>query len=563
MTSSSANCFTQFSQPIEDYELPSRFTFPFYYQAHPLCLLAAEEVQQGLLAAPSWQHNFGLGDDPHLIIGKMFGVLLVQNKQGEIGYLAAFSGKLAEQNHIEGFVPPVFDLLAKDSFFLKQQRYIQQLNQQIEQLEQSPELSGLKLLLEQQISTRDEQIAQLRAEMIEQRKVRKEQRSEAQTSLSPNEFAVLQNELNQQSIADKLKLKALSNEWDGKVTQAQQAFDAIKNQLINLKQQRKQDSAALQQEIFAQYQFLNQQGQSKNLQDIFSQTALRTPPAGAGECAAPKLLQYAFKHQLKPLAMAEFWWGASPKSEVRQHKQFYPACLGKCQPILAHMLAGMALDENPMLVNQAAGKTLEIIYQDEHMLVVNKPAEFLSVPGKDIEDSVYTRIKSQFPQATGSLIVHRLDMSTSGLMVIALHSAAHKNLQRQFIQRKVKKSYVALVDGLVKEETGTINLPLRGDLYDRPRQLVCEQHGKAATTYWQVFQRNHGTQQTKLLLQPHTGRTHQLRVHCAHALGLHMPIVGDDLYGKAGKRLHLQAQRLALFHPVSQQWLEFAAEHEF
>ena len=563
MTTIPVNCFTQFSQPIEDYELPSRFTFPFYYQAHPLCLLAAEEVQQGLMTAQSWQHNFGLGDDPHLIIGKMFGVLLVQNKQGEIGYLAAFSGKLAEQNHIEGFVPPVFDLLAKDSFFLKQQSNIQQLNQQIELLEQSPELSRLKLLLEQQVSTRDKHIAQLRAEMIEQRKVRKEQRSVAQTSLSPRDFTVLQQELNQQSIADKLKLKALSNEWDGRVKQAQQAFDAINNQLINLKLQRKQDSAALQQEIFAQYQFLNQQGQSKNLQDIFSQTALRTPPAGAGECAAPKLLQYAFKHQLKPLAMAEFWWGASPKSEVRQHKQFYPACLGKCQPILAHMLAGMALDENPMLVNQAAGKTLEIIYQDEHMLVVNKPAEFLSVPGKDIEDSVYTRIKSQFPQATGSLIVHRLDMSTSGLMVIALNSAAHKNLQRQFIQRKVKKSYVALVEGLVPEDAGTINLPLRGDLYDRPRQLVCEQHGKAATTYWQVIQRNQGTQQTKLLLQPHTGRTHQLRVHCAHTLGLNMPILGDDLYGKVGERLHLQAQRLALFHPVSQQWLEFAAEHEF
>ena len=563
MTTIPVSCFTQFSQSIKHYDLPSRFTFPFYYQAHPLCLLAAEEVQQGLIAPHSWQHNFGLGDDPHLIIGKMFGVLLVQNKQGEIGYLAAFSGKLAEQNHIEGFVPPVFDLLAKDSFFLKQQSNIQQLNQQIELLEQSPELSRLKLLLDQQVSTRDKHIAQLRAEMIEQRKVRKEQRSGAQTSLSPRDFTVLQQELNQQSIADKLKLKALSNEWDGRVKQAQQAFDAINNQLINLKLQRKQDSAALQQEIFAQYQFLNQQGQSKNLQDIFSQTALRTPPAGAGECAAPKLLQYAFKNQLKPLAMAEFWWGASPKSEVRQHKQFYPACLGKCQPILAHMLAGMALDENPMLVNQAAGKTLEIIYQDEHMLVVNKPAEFLSVPGKDIEDSVYARIKSQFPKASGSLIVHRLDMSTSGLMVIALNSAAHKNLQRQFIQRKVKKSYVALVEGLVPEETGTINLPLRGDLYDRPRQLVCEQHGKTATTYWQVIQRNHGTQQTKLLLQPHTGRTHQLRVHCAHTLGLNMPIVGDDLYGKVGERLHLQAQRLALFHPVSQQWLEFTAEHEF
>jgi tRNA pseudouridine32 synthase/23S rRNA pseudouridine746 synthase len=227
------------------------------------------------------------------------------------------------------------------------------------------------------------------------------------------------------------------------------------------------------------------------------------------------------------------------------------------------MLEGVALDDNPLLVNQAADKILEIIYQDNDMLVVNKPPEFLSVPGKDIQDSVYQRIKSQFPQATGSLIVHRLDMSTSGLMVIALNPAAHKNLQRQFIQRSVKKTYVAVVAGLLTEDSGTINLPLRGNLYDRPRQVVCHEHGKSAITHWQVMARDEANKQTKLLLQPHTGRTHQLRVHCAHHLGLNMAIVGDDLYGKTAERLHLHAQRLALFHPVSEQWLEFEVDPEF
>lgn len=558
-----ATCFTAFSQNIDGYALPESFTFPFYYQPHVLCILAAEELQQHLHKQNQWQHNFGLGDDPHLIIGKMFGVLLVQNSEGEIGYLAAFSGKLAEQNHIEGFVPPVFDLLVENSFFLNEQAIIKQLNDTIWDLQQNPQLLVLQRQLNTDIAQRDGQIAEHRGLMIEHRKARKVQRIAAQSELDEQQQTLLQAQLDQQSIEDKLYLKALTLHWQNKVEKAQNAYDLLNDEIITLKNQRKNLSAALQQKIFEQYRFLNSLGKEQSLQDIFSQTALRTPPAGAGECAAPKLLQYAFTHQLKPLAMAEFWWGASPKSEIRQHQQFYPACMGKCQPILAHMLLGMEVDDNPLLVNQAADKTLEIIYQDSDMLVVNKPPEFLSVPGKDIQDSVYQRIKNQFPQATGSLIVHRLDMSTSGLMVIALNPQAHKNLQRQFIQRLVKKTYVAVIEGLLSQDSGTIILPLRGNLYDRPRQVVCHEHGKPATTHWQVISRDKTKQQTKLMLQPHTGRTHQLRVHCAHNSGLNMPIVGDDLYGKTAERLHLHAQRLELFHPVSQQWLEFKVDSGF
>ena len=294
---------------------------------------------------------------------------------------------------------------------------------------------------------------------------------------------------------------------------------------------------------------------------IFQETTQVTPPAGAGECATPKLLHYAFKHDLKPLAMAEFWWGASPKSEIRKHQNFYPACQGKCQPILEHMLEGMSLDDNPLLINPALGKTIDIIYQDEVMLVINKPAEFLSVPGKRIEDSVYLRIKQSFPKATGPLIVHRLDMSTSGLMVIALSKEAHKELQKQFIKRTVKKRYVALLEGLIKEDSGIIDLPLRVDLDDRPRQLVCYEHGRQAQTEWQVIERK--KHQTKIYFYPVTGRTHQLRVHSAHIKGLNMPIVGDDLYGNKGARLHLHAETLEFTHPTTKELMHFQIDVEF
>jgi tRNA pseudouridine32 synthase/23S rRNA pseudouridine746 synthase len=556
-------CFTPFEQAIDAYSLPERFTFPFYYQPDVLCVFAAEELQQYLRNQNQWQHNFGLGDDPHEIIGKMFGVLVVERPDGKIGYLAAFSGKLAKQNHLEYFVPPVFDMLAEGSFFLREQASINHANENILVLEQSPELAQLQQTLSLLVAERKQHIATQRALMVEQRKKRKAQRDSATISLTSIALAQLNAALDQQSIHDKLILRDLSAYWDSKVELAQQQHSVLSDKLLKLKTQRKMESAALQQRLFAQYRFLNSKGEERDLQDIFSHTVLRTPPAGAGECCAPKLLHYAFKYQLKPIAIAEFWWGASPKSEIRKHQQFYPACMGKCQPILAHMLEGMKVDDNPLLVNQAEGKVLDIIYQDEVMLVVNKPAEFLSVPGKNIHDSVYARIKTQFPYATGPIIVHRLDLSTSGLMVIAINQKAHKSLQKQFIQRLVNKRYVAIIEGLLEQDTGIISLPLRGDLYDRPRQLVCKDNGKTAETSWQVISRSQERQQSKVYLHPKTGRTHQLRVHCAHTLGLDMPIVGDDLYGKVATRLHLHAQRLELKHPVTQEYMRFEVEAEF
>jgi tRNA pseudouridine32 synthase/23S rRNA pseudouridine746 synthase len=557
------NYFIYFKTSIEGYQLPNKFTYPFYYQVHPLCLLAAKELQTYINTQQEWYHNFGLidADDKSSVIGKMLGVLLVQNDNNEIGYLAAFSGKMAGKNHLPYFVPPVYDMLTEDSFFLSIQVNINQLTEQIQVLENNPQLVELRTVLTSETVASQVEIQAYRQIIINQRKKRKLQRTQAEKEISSADFLQLKDRLAQQSIEEKTVLKKLIAHWHQKIQQVENNLNYLINEILKLKNHRKKISAQLQKKIFQQYSFLNKEGIEKNLVDIFQQTSQKIPPAGAGECATPKLLHYAFQHQMKPLAMAEFWWGLSPKSEVRKHGVFYPACQGKCQPILQHMLEGIVMDENPLLTNLAVDKQIDIIYQDEVMLVINKPTDLLSVSGKNIKDSVYSRIKHCYPKATGGLIVHRLDMSTSGLMLIALSTLAHKNLQKQFIQRTIKKRYIALLEGLVNEDEGMIELPLRVDLNDRPRQLVCYEFGKAAKTQWQVIKRYNG--RTKVVFYPMTGRTHQLRVHAAHVKGLNRAIVGDDLYGHTANRLYLHAESLEFQHPISKKWMYFQRDADF
>lgn len=569
------SCFTSFTQAIDAYALPQRFTFPFYYEPHPLCVIAANELQRHLETQNDWQHNFGLTGELTGAIGKMFGVLLVQDPQGEVGYLSAFSGKLAEQNHWPRFVPPVFDMLAKDNFFHAENLQINQINEQLLAVENHPDIPRLSSELNAEQAQAQAKLAAHRQVMIDGRQSRKTQRHQLAVQWAANptdetlrENAVTEAKLSQESINEKNQLRDIKHYWDERINAVSQALTQLTDKRDALRLQRKQLSAALQQKLFEQYRFLNIRGAEKSLNGIFNGTVELTPPAGSGECAAPKLLHYAFKHGLKPLAIAEFWWGAPPKSEIRQHKQFYPACLRKCQPILGHMLEGLVVDDNPLLTNPAEGKTLSILYQDEAMAIVNKPAEFLSVPGKEIEDSVYSRMRQTFPNATGPLIVHRLDMSTSGLMVIALTKDAHKQLQKQFIQRTVTKRYVALLAGIPtamadKQAAGQISLPLRGDLDDRPRQLVCHEFGKAAQTHWELSHIDEMACTARVYLFPKTGRTHQLRVHCAHSEGLNTPIVGDDLYGTRANRLHLHADLLMLQHPVTREQMRFQVDPEF
>ncbi|WP_025821117.1 RluA family pseudouridine synthase [Shewanella marina] len=555
------HCFTPFKQAIADISLPERFTFPFYYDPHPLSLMAAQQLQQHIESQTLWQHNFGLTGIEQGAIGKMFGVLVVRNQAGEIGFLSAFSGKLADSNLLPHFVPPVFDMLTEDSFFLSEQVRINQLTADLNDLMADPKLAEYKANLADKVSESEQAIAAQRQLMIENRKLRKVRRVQAESSLNATDFIELQAQLSKESVADKNQLKALNAYWEQQLQSAKQQLAQLMDGVTALKQQRKQASSALQQRLFEQYKFLNIKSEHKSLGSIFKDTVYQTPPAGSGECAAPKLLHYAFKWGMQPIALAEFWWGSSPKSEIRQHKNFYGACQGKCRPILAHMLDGMAVDDDPLLINTAQSKNIDVIYQDQHMAIINKPAELLSVPGKNIQDSVYERMKQMFPAATGPLIVHRLDMSTSGLMVIALTKEANKHLQAQFIARTINKRYVALLSGELAQDQGIINLPMRGDFNDRPRQLVCFEHGKPAETRWQVISRNNGC--TKVYMEPKTGRTHQLRVHSAHPQGLNMAMVGDDLYGTRANRLHLHAQLLELNHPETNERMKFEVEAEF
>jgi tRNA pseudouridine32 synthase/23S rRNA pseudouridine746 synthase len=375
--------------------------------------------------------------------------------------------------------------------------------------------------------------------------------------LSQVEFEKLNEKLKNESISQQLEFKKL------KKSLAEQIFNLERNTFEehqNLKEIRAKKSAQLQQAIFNEYTFLNSKNQNKSLLEIFSNTVFKVPPAGAGECAAPKLFHYAFLNDLKPICMAEFWWGMSPDSEVRLHKQFYPACRGKCEPILEHMLNGIQVEDNPML-KQAEVSDLEIVYEDEWLLLVNKPTDFLSVPGKELKDSVLERIRLNYPSATGPLLVHRLDMSTSGLLLVAKTEDVYKNLQSQFIQRKVKKTYIALLDGIVNEKEGNVNLPLRVDLEDRPKQMVCYEYGKNALTEFKVLELKDN--KTRIEFYPITGRTHQLRVHAAHHLGLNCPIVGDDLYGTKAQRLHLHAAQIEFTHPLSKEKLRITCPPPF
>lgn len=554
------HCFHRFDVAIEGYDLPEQFTFPFYYTPHPLCVLAAKQLQQYLETQTDFEHDFGL-ENQGSGRGKMFGVLLVQNPQGEIGFLSAFSGKIADQNLLPGFVPPVFDMLTKDGFFLGDAEEINKAYASYKTCAENPEIADLKAQIAAESAAYQKEEQAHRETMIHGRATRKKQRKEAQHTLAPDSLNALFDELSKQSVAEKNQLKHLKRVWDERLAVKAQRLTVLEAHLAELREHHKMLSNALQHKLHKQYRFLNQRGEVLDLVDIFAATANPTPPAGAGECAAPKLLNFAYKHHFTPLAFAEFWWGVSPKSEIRQHKNFYPSCNNKCQPILGHMLQGLNVEPNPLEKNWAEDKELEILFQDEAMVVINKPSGLLSVPGKTIKDSAYTRLQALFPDVEGPFVIHRLDMATSGLLVFALTRRANKSLQKQFITRGVQKRYVALLEGELTQTEGEVALPMRGDPDDRPRQLVCDEHGKPALTHWQLIEVKDG--RSKVYMYPKTGRTHQLRVHSAHNLGLNMPMVGDGLYGKKADRLHLHAERLELDHPYTKERMVFQVDSEF
>lgn len=553
------NIFQPFKSDISGISLPEKFTFPFYYEPHELSILASHELQSYLETQTNFEHNFGLRENQEgLVIGKMFGVLVCENSNGELGYLWAFSGKLANGNHHEYFVPTIFDMLQKDGFYKIEEETVNVINREIERLEQSENyLKAIEFI--KTINLQAEKDIQNQKERIKSEKInRDEKRLIAEQTLDFESYKAVQKELSEASKQESILLKQMTKYWNIQKENAKNELDILVSEIVVLKELRKQKSSTLQQKLFDAYSFLNQFGERKSIGEIFN----NNPPAGAGECAAPKLLHYAFENKLKPIAMAEFWWGKAPNSEIRKHKQFYPACKSKCEPILmTHMLQGLDMEANPFEENPAEGKEIKIVYEDDVLLVINKPAEFLSVPGKKIQDSVYQRIIELYPVATGPLIVHRLDMSTSGLLLIAKDEETYVKLQSQFIKRTIKKRYVALLDGVLKEKQGFIDLPLRVDLDDRPRQLVCYEHGKQAQTKWEVIEVKDN--QTRVYFYPISGRTHQLRVHASHEMGLKTPIIGDDLYGKKSNRLHLHAEQLIFTHPVTKEILTIKEAADF
>ena len=500
--------FQHFKTDISGIALPKKFTFPFYYEPHILAKIATTELQAYLENQTDFDHNFGLQNtrDTALAIGKMFGVLVVRNEQNKLGYLTAFSGKLADKSLPEQFVPPVFNMRTSGSFYIKGEREIDAMNAQLSVLKKDSVYLNLKKLVAKNTAIIQTDLAFQRNRMKLAKRARKQKKKAAIGLLNDLEFKNLIQKLTQESYNNQFFIKELQEYYQAKIEKISKEFKLFEDKITSLKKERKEKSNYLQQTLFSKYAFLNQQKELKNLLAIFNDPAIK-PPAGSGECAAPKLLQYAFANHLKPIAMAEFWWGISPNSAIRKHKNYYPACQGRCKPILTHMLNGIKMDDNLLLENLAKKQELKIIYEDDVLIVVNKPAELLSVPGKEITDSVYSRIKEKYPDATGPLIVHRLDMSTSGILLLTKTKEANKVLQSQFINRTIKKRYIALLDGNLVKNSGTIKLPLRLDLDDRPKQLVDFEYGKNAETNWEIIKRENG--KTRVYFYPITGRTHQ------------------------------------------------------
>ena len=504
----------------EDMASPRCFTFPFCYQPHPLCVAAAARVRTYLRSQPQWHGE--------LALGKMMGVLVVE-QEGRRGFLAAFSGTLGGTAVHPYFVPPVYDTTLPAGHFAVEQAYISDINARISRLRaQHADTGPLRQQADEAVASARERMESARAE-----------RHRLRATLDARSLAACHDEMVRQSQFLKAELRRVRQHWQQILAEAEAPNRRLDQQIAGLEAERRQRSNALQDWLFGQYVFANARGEERTLLQVFDPVR---PPAGAGDCCAPKLLQACYRMGCRPVCMAEFWVGRPPVGEVRVDGHFYPACHAKCRPILQFMLQGLPLDANPLL-EWRPGQLREV-YRASDFVVLSKPSGMLSVPGKDNLPSVYSLVQSRYPQARGPMMVHRLDMDTSGLLVVALTPEAHHRLQRLFEQRLVAKTYMALLEHpMPVGRRGTISLPLAPDLLHRPCQRVDEAHGKAALTHYRVVDNIGGHALVELV--PHTGRTHQLRVHCAHHLGLGNPIVGDRLYGTPAVRLMLHAVRLA------------------
>ena len=530
--------FHSFAHGVDTSALPQRFNNPFSYRPHALCVQAADEVRKVVNANDAWRDE--------VAGGKMFGVLVVRNAAGECGYLAAFSGLLGGCNEHGFFVPAVFDFISPDGYFKKEEGEISNINRLVKSIKDSGDYRSAILCLASATKERDDSLTAMREAM----RVGKEQRDRRRAAggLTPDEDEALLNE----SRFAKAEYRRCAKAWEVKIAECKALVAPFEQQMTVLRDERKRRSAALQQWLFDNFVFLNIKGERRSLSAIFADTAQRVPPAGAGECAAPKLLQYAFRNGLTPVAMAEFWMGASPVGEVRRDGCFYGSCTSKCRPILGFMLQGMDVEPSAFEGGVPAA-AVEIIYEDDYLLAVNKLSGMLSVPGIVGGLSVEEHLQSLYGTRADIRVVHRLDMATSGVLLVAKSLEAFTALQREFAERRVQKRYVALLDGVPAANSGEITLSLSADYENRPRQMVDKASGKQAITKFAVqgIEEYEGRRCARVHFYPLTGRTHQLRLHSAYCEGLDTPIVGDELYGTPDKRLMLHAEYVSFTHPVT------------
>lgn len=517
------------------FKIPERFTDPFRYSPHPLVCLAADMLMRKIADSKELSAYFAEG--------KMLGVLVVSDSSGQIGYLSAFSGNVAGRSHLEGFVPPIFDILDPSGHFKIKEAEITKINTSIYLLENSQEIKNLRQVLSESEYERDEEIGLMKAQMAVSKKARDENRREI---CDPS----LLVELTRESQFEKAELKRLKLGWEEKIRSIKDKILAFEEDLQTMKKSRAEMSDKLQQWLFSQYIVHNAMGESSSIGEIFRRQGL-IPPGGTGECAAPKLLEFAYRNRLKPLAMGEFWYGKSPETAVRTQGHFYPSCTSKCGPLLEYMLKGSESgSESPEI-----SCSPEIIFEDEHIIAVSKPSGMPSVPGLNGRESLEEWLCSYYGERIYS--VHRLDMDTSGIILFAKNFTSSVALQKQFEEHQVSKTYMARLSkapegqALKVGDKGQIHMALSADYDERPRQKADKQQGKSAITIYEVISvRNDGS--IDIVFYPHTGRTHQLRVHSAHIHGLGHPIVGDLLYGgSSASRLHLHAFEISFNHPVT------------
>lgn len=484
---------------------------PFYYASSPEMLENINAFVREIMSRNDWRGE--------VEGGKMFGILIAEDGVGQRMTLKAYSGQILGRSDWEGFVPPVFDYLQENGYFKRHEAEIVSLNEKIKRMEGSAVLRDAREALyavEKQKPTIPPSRKMPDSEEERERYIRERQH-------------------------EKGEYRRQKARWNALLQAKRNALQTILDGISSLKQERKRRSDDLQQWLFRQFAMLNARGEHRNLIDIFSSWAEETgskctvPPSGSGECCAPKLLQYAFLHHLKPIEIAEFIV-RDGRAECRG------ACQGRCAPILRWMLQGLDVDVNP-LETEDERETLEVLYEDERLIIVDKPAGMLSVPGRTGRRSAWDILRMMRPECHDLMMVHRLDMQTSGVLVAAKTMEAYKEMQSLFLNHsKITKTYYALLEGRLSDNIareGVISLPLSADYVNRPRQRVDYEKGKKAITHYKVIGEYQG--HTILRLHPLTGRTHQLRLHCASKEGLGMPILGDDLYGNRADRLYLHA----------------------